>query len=94
MQGDSADVGVIGSQNGWNHSGKSGVVNWMYGVLGIANAQRTLEVLRSITEFVSQDQYKDVVTMVGLVNEVQNAVLGLNTILSLSVPLAPFPPPR
>ncbi|KXN84327.1 putative glucan 1,3-beta-glucosidase D [Leucoagaricus sp. SymC.cos] len=59
-----------GSQNGWNHSGKSGSVNFMYGVMGIANAQRTLTYLRIITEFVSQDQYRDVVGIVGIVNEI------------------------
>jgi len=35
----------------------------MYGVMGIANAQRTLTYLQIITEFVSQDQYRDVVGM-------------------------------
>jgi hypothetical protein len=35
----------------------------MYGVMGIANAQRTLTYLRILTEFVSQDQYRDVVGM-------------------------------
>ncbi|KAF9527519.1 glycoside hydrolase superfamily [Crepidotus variabilis] len=59
-----------GSQNGWNHSGKSGSINFMYGTMGIANAQRTLSYLRTIVEFVSQPQYKDVVPMVGLVNEI------------------------
>jgi glucan 1,3-beta-glucosidase len=57
-----------GSQNGWNHSGKSGPgvkpgdgVNWMHGVMGIANAQRHLEQIRSLTEFISQDGIKQVV---------------------------------
>jgi glucan 1,3-beta-glucosidase len=63
----------------------NGPVNWLYGVMGIANAQRSLEVLRSITEFASQDQYKDVITMVSLVNEVEAKVLGLNTLMSLCV---------
>lgn len=71
-----------GSQNGWNHSGKSGVVNWMYGVMGLVNGVRTLEYVRSLTEFVSQDQYKDVVTMLSLVNEVQASVVGFNAIAS------------
>lgn len=31
--------------------------------MGIANAERTLTYLRIITEFVSQDQYRDVVGM-------------------------------
>ncbi|WVR09255.1 hypothetical protein IAU60_006320 [Kwoniella sp. DSM 27419] len=59
-----------GSQNGWNHSGKSGTVNWMYGVMGIANAERSLETIRTITEFISQDGIKQVVPLFGLVNEV------------------------
>jgi glucan 1,3-beta-glucosidase len=33
----------------------------MNGVMGIANAQRTLTYLRILAEFVSQDQYRDVV---------------------------------
>jgi hypothetical protein len=52
-----------GSQNGWNHSGKAGVVNWMYGVMGLANAERHLEQIRSLTEFLSQDGIKQVVPM-------------------------------
>lgn len=52
-----------GSQNGWNHSGKSGSVNWMSGVMGIANAQRALETLRSFAQFISQPQYTDVVPL-------------------------------
>jgi hypothetical protein len=35
----------------------------MYGAMGIANAQRTLTYLRILTQFVSQDQYRDVVGM-------------------------------
>lgn len=35
----------------------------MNGVMGIANAQRTLTYLRILTEFVSQEQYRDVVPM-------------------------------
>ncbi|WWD06575.1 hypothetical protein V865_004668 [Kwoniella europaea PYCC6329] len=65
-----------GSQNGWNHSGKSGSVNWMYGVMGIANAQRSLETIRTITEFILQDGIKEVVPMFGLVNEVMAKTVG------------------
>ena len=60
---------VPGSQNAWNHSGKMGTVNFLYGPMGMANAQRTLDYIRVITEFISQPQYKDVVTMFGVVNE-------------------------
>ena len=35
----------------------------MNGVMGIANAQRTLTYLRILTEFISQPQYRDVVGM-------------------------------
>jgi aryl-phospho-beta-D-glucosidase BglC (GH1 family) len=65
-----------GSQNGWNHSGKQGSVNWMYGVMGIANAERSLEYLRTLVEFISQDGIKQVVPMIGLVNEVMAATVG------------------
>ena len=60
---------VPGSQNGWNHSGKLGSINFLYGAMGYANAQRTLDYIRIITEFISQPQYKDVVVMFGILNE-------------------------
>ncbi|KAF8874014.1 glycoside hydrolase family 5 protein [Mucidula mucida] len=71
-----------GSQNGWNHSGKAGSVNFMNGVMGIANAQRTLTYLRIITEFVSQEQYRDVVPMVGIVNEILWGTIGKDSVQS------------
>ncbi|KAF8157928.1 glycoside hydrolase family 5 protein [Crassisporium funariophilum] len=71
-----------GSQNGWNHSGKSGSVNFMNGVMGIANAQRTLTYLRIITEFVSQPQYRDVVGIVGIVNEILYGTIGQQAVQS------------
>ncbi|EJD38716.1 glycoside hydrolase [Auricularia subglabra TFB-10046 SS5] len=58
-----------GSQNGWNHSGKVGAINWMSGVMGVANAQRSLDYMRIITEFISQPEYKDLIPMFGIVNE-------------------------
>ncbi|KAF8228078.1 glycoside hydrolase [Tricholoma matsutake] len=48
----------------------------MHGTMGIANAQRTLTYLRIITQFVSQDQYRDVVGIVGIVNEILWATVG------------------
>ncbi|KAF8215056.1 glycoside hydrolase superfamily [Mycena galopus ATCC 62051] len=65
-----------GSQNGWNHSGKAGTINFMHGVMGIANAQRTLTYLRILTEFASQDQYRDVVCVIGIVNEILWSAIG------------------
>ncbi|QRV72249.1 Cellulase (glycosyl hydrolase family 5 protein) [Ceratobasidium sp. AG-Ba] len=73
---------IPGSQNGFNHSGKLGGVNWLEGVMGIANAQRSLNIMRTITEFISQDQYKDVVVMFGVVNEPQVATIGQDVITS------------
>jgi glucan 1,3-beta-glucosidase len=35
----------------------------MNGVMGIANAERTLTYLRILAEFISQPEYKDVVLM-------------------------------
>ena len=52
-----------GSQNGWNHSGRLGQVNFLNGPMGMANAQRSLDYIRILAEFISQPQYRDVVTM-------------------------------
>ncbi|KAJ7845429.1 exo-beta-1,3-glucanase [Mycena olivaceomarginata] len=49
---------------------------WSHGVMGIANAQRTLTYLRILTEFASQDQYRDVVCIIGIVNEILWSVVG------------------
>jgi aryl-phospho-beta-D-glucosidase BglC (GH1 family) len=65
-----------GSQNGWNHSGRAGSINWMYGVMGISNAQRHLEQIRSLVEYISQPGIKEVVPMMSLVNEVQASIVG------------------
>ncbi|KAF8182287.1 exo-beta-1,3-glucanase [Pholiota molesta] len=62
-----------GSQNGWNHSGK---------IMGLANAQRTLTYLRIIVEFVSQPQYRDVVGVVGIVNEILWGTIGQQSVQS------------
>ncbi|KDR69908.1 hypothetical protein GALMADRAFT_255764 [Galerina marginata CBS 339.88] len=60
---------IPGSQNGYNHSGKGGQINFLYGVMGMANAQRTMNYIRIITEFISQPEYRDVVPMFSIVNE-------------------------
>ncbi|TFK50792.1 glycoside hydrolase family 5 protein [Heliocybe sulcata] len=60
---------VPGSQNGYNHSGRFGQVNFLFGVMGIANAQRTMDYIRIIAEFISQPEYKNLVPMFGIVNE-------------------------
>jgi hypothetical protein len=55
----------------------------MHGTMGIANAQRSLNYMRIIAEFVSQPQYRDVVCMFGIVNEAVIATIGQDVIQSL-----------
>lgn len=72
-----------GSQNGYNHSGKDGQIDFMNGVMGIANAQRLMGYIRVITEFISQDEYKDVVPVFGILNEPRVAVIGMTQMTNL-----------
>lgn len=81
---------VPGSQNGWNHSGRLGETNFLRGVMGYANAQRTLDYIRIITEFISQPQYKDVVVMFGVLNEPRGSPLIGSTQLDGLYVLASF----
>ncbi|KAJ8093128.1 hypothetical protein PM082_020613 [Marasmius tenuissimus] len=67
---------VPGSQNGWNHSGRLGEINMLRGPMGYANAQRTLDYIRILAEFVGQPQYRDVVTMFGVINEPRGNLVG------------------
>ncbi|PWN51778.1 glycoside hydrolase [Violaceomyces palustris] len=60
---------VPGSQNGYNHSGRRGNINFLQGPMGYANAQRTLNYIRQITEFISQPEVKNVVPMFSIINE-------------------------
>ncbi|CAK7232410.1 hypothetical protein SCUCBS95973_008251 [Sporothrix curviconia] len=60
---------VPGSQNGWNHSGRSGSINWIIGTDGSTNAQRSLDIHDQISTFFAQPRYKNVVAFYGLVNE-------------------------
>ncbi|GAA94045.1 glycoside hydrolase family 5 protein [Mixia osmundae IAM 14324] len=65
-----------GSQNGWNHSGRYGSVNFLMGQMGVANAQRMLNYIRTLAEFISQPQYRNVVPMFGIINEPQIGQIG------------------
>ncbi|KAJ7118502.1 glycoside hydrolase family 5 protein [Mycena crocata] len=70
---------VPGSQNGYNHSGKGGAggqVNFLNGVMGVANAQRALDYIRIIAEFIAQPEYAEVVQMFGIVNEAHLTTIG------------------
>ncbi|OBT48963.1 hypothetical protein VE00_00640 [Pseudogymnoascus sp. WSF 3629] len=61
--------GLPGSQNGWNHSGRQGDIGWLNGTDGAINAERSLEIHRSLSEFFSQPRYKNIIAFYGLVNE-------------------------
>ncbi|KAJ5362134.1 hypothetical protein N7541_002978 [Penicillium brevicompactum] len=61
--------GLPGSQNGWNHSGRQGSINWLNGSDGELNRKRSLEIHDQLSQFFAQDRYKNVVTIYGLVNE-------------------------
>lgn len=65
-----------GSQNGWNHSGKIGTANFMHTAMGLANAQRTLDYIRTLAQFISQPQYLPVIQMFGFLNEPNGGTLG------------------
>lgn len=72
------------SNVGFNNSGRLGSINFLYGVMGIANAQRTLDYIRIITEFISQPEWTAVVPMFTVLNEPEQVQhIGNSTMLSL-----------
>ncbi|ORX36670.1 glycoside hydrolase superfamily [Kockovaella imperatae] len=58
--------GVPGSQNGNDHSGRAGPIDWYNNA---TNVNRTLEVVRQIAQKYTLPPYSDVVTMFELINE-------------------------
>ncbi|KAG2050863.1 glycoside hydrolase [Suillus hirtellus] len=73
---------IPGSQNGFNHSGKFGKINFLNGVMGVANAQRALGYIRIIAEFISQPEWRNVVPVFGIMNEARVAVIGMDQMTS------------
>jgi len=73
---------VPGSQNGYNHSGKLGSINFLVGLMGVANAQRTLNYIRTLTQFISQPQYVNVVPMFSVLNEALTQKIGVTEMRS------------
>lgn len=61
--------GLPGSQNGWNHSGRAGIIRFLEGADGDKNAERALEIHDSLSQFFAQDRYRNVVVFYGLANE-------------------------
>lgn len=74
--------GAPGSQNGWNHSGRQGVIGWLNGTDGTLNGDRTISIHKQLSTFFAQPRYKNVVTMYGLVNEPRMVVLDTDTVLN------------
>ncbi|KAL3467378.1 glycoside hydrolase superfamily [Aspergillus heterothallicus] len=74
--------GLPGSQNGFNHSGKQGSINWLNGDDGDANAQRSLDFHNKVSKFFAQDRYKNVVTIYGLANEPYMLSLDIEKVLN------------
>ncbi|KAJ3520446.1 hypothetical protein NMY22_g12754 [Coprinellus aureogranulatus] len=74
---------IPGSQNGYNHSGRAGEINFMQGIMGLANAQRALNYIRTITEFISQPEWRNVVPFFGILNEPIMPVIGVGQLQSL-----------
>jgi glucan 1,3-beta-glucosidase len=73
--------GLPGSQNGFNHSGRQGSINWLNGSDGEKNAQRALDFHDKVSKFFSQDRYKNVVTIYGLANEPYMLSLDIEKVL-------------
>ncbi|KAM0747725.1 glycoside hydrolase [Meredithblackwellia eburnea MCA 4105] len=71
---------VPGSQNGYNHSSKQGTINFLNGVMGVANAQRTLNYIRTLTEFITQPEYVNVIPMFSVLNEPYAATIGVDVL--------------
>jgi glucan 1,3-beta-glucosidase len=74
--------GAPGSQNGWNHSGHQGAVNWLKGTDGALNGQRTLDIHNQLSSFFSAPRYSNIIAIYGLVNEPKMTYLDVDTVLS------------
>lgn len=68
---------------GFNHGGKSGSHNFLGGVMGMANAQRTLYYIRVLTEFISQPEWVNVVPMLSILNQPLPTWIGVDQLRSL-----------
>jgi glucan 1,3-beta-glucosidase len=74
---------ILMGRSGYNHSGKLGQIDWLFSVMGVANAQRSLNYIRIITEFISQPEWKDVVPVFSIVNEALLKTIGKDVLTSL-----------
>jgi glucan 1,3-beta-glucosidase len=76
--------GLPGSQNGWNHSGRQGPINWLNGTDGTLNAQRSLDIHDQLSQFFAQDRYKNIIAFYGLANEPKMTALSQTDVLNWS----------
>ena len=74
--------GLPGSQNGWNHSGRQGLIGWLNGTDGTLNGQRSLDVHNQLSQFFAQDRYKNIISFYGLANEPKMTALVVSTVLN------------
>lgn len=73
--------GLPGSQNGWNHSGRQGAINWLDGTDGALNAQRSLDIHNQLSTFFAQDRYKNIIAFYGLANEPKMTALSPSKVM-------------
>ena len=71
------------SPQGYNHSGKSGEVDFLVGTMGLANAQRLLNYIRIFTEFFSQPEWNNLIVIFGVLNEPLMVVIGEDQLKAL-----------
>ncbi|CAH7666789.1 glycoside hydrolase superfamily, partial [Phakopsora pachyrhizi] len=65
-------------QNGYNHSGRWGSINFFVGLMGIAKAQCSFNYICTLTQFISQSEYSNVVPMYSVLNEPLVQKIGSN----------------
>lgn len=51
---------AVDMRSGWNHSGRNGPINFMNGVMGIVNGQRTLNIVRALAGFICLPENSEV----------------------------------
>ena len=74
--------GVPGSQNGWNHSGRQGLIGWLNGTDGDLNGQRSINIHNQLSTFFAQPRYKNIIQLYGLVNEPRMTGLDTDKVLN------------
>lgn len=62
----------------------------LMGPMGLANAQRALDHIRILAEFISQPEYSSVVTIFGITNEPRASFVGTPQVQALWVFVLPL----